>query len=186
MPKIVVLWTDAAMWLMVAALLGYAWLLRRRPGLAADWRRVFADPAALASSLILALCLAVTLLDSLHFRPRLPRTGASDAVAYDPRTRSVLDALLSGLIETREVTYSRPLSYLGFTKESVEAGGVVRRVAPRLVHGGAHLQDPDARQRVRRRESGAAGLALTCRRSVMVVEVVMSHHPWRMRGSATP
>ncbi len=160
MPKIVVLWTDAAMWLMAAALLAYVWRLRRRPGLAADWRRVFADPAALASSLILALCLAVTLLDSLHFRPRLPRTGASDAVAYDPRTRSVLDALLSGLIETREVTYSRPLSYLGFTKESVEAGGVVRRVAPRLVHGGAHLQDPDAQWLPDLLRRGAAGLAL--------------------------
>jgi len=160
MPKIVVLWTDAAMWLMVAALLGYAWLLRRRPGLAADWRRVLADPAALASSLILLLCLGVTLLDSLHFRPRLPRTGASDAVAYDPRTRSVLDTLLAGLVESREVTYSRPLSYLGFTKESVEVGGSVRRVAPRLQHGGAHLKDPQTEWLPDLLRRGAAGLAL--------------------------
>jgi peptide/nickel transport system permease protein len=142
MPKIVVLWTDAAMWLMAAALLGYAWMVRRRPGLAANWKRVFADPAALASAVVLALCLAITLLDSVHYRPLLAQTNAGDAVAYDTRTRSLLDALLAGLIDSREATYSRPLSYLGFTKESVEVDGQVQRVAPRLKFGGAHLSDP--------------------------------------------
>ncbi|MCU0775395.1 MAG: ABC transporter permease, partial [Ideonella sp.] len=39
-------------------------------------------------------------------------------------------------------TYSRPLAFEGFTKETVDEGGVVRRVAPRLEHGGRHLTDP--------------------------------------------
>jgi peptide/nickel transport system permease protein len=144
MPKIVLLWTDAAMWLMALALLGYVLLVRRRPGLRANWRRVFADAPALGSAMVLALCLGITLLDSLHFRPLLPPAAGSEgnAPAYDTRTRSVLDALLARLVDSREATYSRPLSYVGFTKESVEVNGQVQRVAPRLQFGGAHLQDP--------------------------------------------
>ena len=56
----------------------------------------------------------------------------------------MLDVLLAPLVESREATYSRPLSYVGFTKESVEVDGEIRRVAPRLKYGGAHLSDPEA------------------------------------------
>ncbi len=94
--------------------------------------------------MVLALCLGITLLDSVHYRPLLPPAAASEgaAPAYDTRTRSLLDALLVRLVDSREATYSRPLSYVGFTKESVEVDGQVQRVAPRLKFGGAHLQDP--------------------------------------------
>jgi peptide/nickel transport system permease protein len=146
MPKFVLLWTDAAMWLLALALGVYAMMVMRRPGLAANWRKVFADAAALSSSVILLLCLLLTLLDSVHYRPALPPApgSAASGPAYDTRTRSLLDTLLGGLVDSREATYSRPLSYLGFTKESVEVDGVVRRVAPRLKFGGAHLGDPDS------------------------------------------
>jgi peptide/nickel transport system permease protein len=144
MPRFVLLWTDAAMWLMALAMAVYVLLVLRRPGLRANWKRVFADAPALASAVVLALCLGITLLDSLHYRPLLPPAAGSEgsAPAYDTRTRSVLDALLSRLVDSREATYSRPLSYVGFTKESVEVDGEVQRVAPRLKFGGAHLQDP--------------------------------------------
>lgn len=144
MPKFVLLWTDAAMWLMTFALAAYVVMVLRRPGLAANWKKVFRDAAALSSSVILLLCLALTLLDSLHYRPLLPAVPGGDATgsAYDTRTRSLLDALLGRLVESREATYSRPLSYVGFTKQSVEVDGVVQRVAPRLKFGGAHLADP--------------------------------------------
>ena len=72
MPKFVLLWTDAAMWLMAASLVAYTVMVLRRPGLSANWKKVFRDAAALSSSVILLLCLALTLLDSLHFRPLLP------------------------------------------------------------------------------------------------------------------
>ena len=52
--------------------------------------RVFADPAALASSVLLLLCLAITLLDSVHYRARLHSTGG-EAQAYDTRTHSLHD-----------------------------------------------------------------------------------------------
>ena len=141
MPKFVLLWTDAAMWAMALATLAYGVLVLRRPGLRRNWARVFADPAALSASVVLLLCLGITLLDSLHYRPQLQPTG-NEAPAYDTRTRSLLDALLVRLVDSREATYSRPLSYVGFTKESVEVGGEIRRIAPRLQFGGAHLREP--------------------------------------------
>jgi peptide/nickel transport system permease protein len=144
MPKLVLLWTDVAMWLMAAALAGYVLMVLRRPGLRANWTKVFGDAAALSSSVVLALCLGITLLDSVHYRPLLPPAAGSEgsAPAYDTRTRSLLDALLVRLVDSREATYSRPLSYVGFTKESVDVDGQVQRIAPRLKFGGAHLQDP--------------------------------------------
>lgn len=146
MPKFVLLWTDVSVWLLVAALLVYCVVVARSPALSANWSKVFRGAPALGSSVVLLACLAVTLFDSLHYRPLLPpAAGAPNAgPAYASRTRSVLDAMLSGLVDSREATYSRPLDYVGFTKESVNVGGEIRRVAPRLVHGGAHLKDPAA------------------------------------------
>ena len=144
MPKFVILWTDAAIWLLVAALVAYAVVVLRSPGLRSNWRKVFRDAPALASSVVLLLCLVVTLLDSVHYRPLLPPAAGTQgaAPAYDTRTSSALDWVLSDLVESREATYSRPLDYVGFTKETAEVGGDLKRVAPRLVHGGAHLRDP--------------------------------------------
>jgi peptide/nickel transport system permease protein len=162
MPKFVLWWTDAAIWLLVVALAVYVWQVLRKPALAASWRKVFADGPALASAVILVLCLSITLLDSLHYRAALPQAAGSQAgaVAYDTRTRSVLDALLRPLVESRETTYSRPLAYQGFTKESLEVDGRIARVAPRLLHGGAHLTQPDTEWAGDVARRSAAGLVL--------------------------
>jgi peptide/nickel transport system permease protein len=162
MPKFVLLWTDAAIWLLVLGLIVYAVFVLRSPGLTANWRKVFRDAPALASSVVLLLCLVVTLLDSLHYRPLLPPALGAQAQgpAYDVKTRSVLDRLLSALVDSREATYSRPLAFVGFTKESIEVDGQLRRVAPRLVHGGAHLKDPDNDWAVDVAQRSAVGLLL--------------------------
>ncbi|HOL38597.1 MAG TPA: ABC transporter permease, partial [Rubrivivax sp.] len=160
MPRFVLLWTDAVMWAMAAALVAYVLHAQRSPARRADWRKVFRDPAALASSVLLVLCLAVTLADSVHYRPRLaPAAGVAGAApAYDVRTISLLDGALARLVDAREQTYSRPLAYVGFTKESVEVGGKVERVAPRLQYGGAHLSDPEEQWIGDLLRRGAAGL----------------------------
>ena len=161
MPKFVLLWTDAAIWLLLGALLAYAVHVRRSPTLSASWRKVFRDAAALASSVVLLACLGVTLADSIHLRLRLPPApGVTDAApAYEARTRSLLDLWLAELTASREATYSRPLAYQGFTKESVDVGGVVQRVAPRLKHGGAHLSDPASQWLPDLAQRALAGLA---------------------------
>ena len=142
MPKFVLLWTDAAIWMLFLALVAYVVAVLRKPQLAANWSKVFRDAPALASSLVLGMCLLLTLADSVHYRPRLSSAQGA-AVAYESSTRSLLDAVLWDLVQAREPTYSRPLSYLGFTKESVLVNGTVERVAPRLEFGGRHLRDPE-------------------------------------------
>ncbi len=146
MPKFVLLWTDLSIWLLIAAIVIYGLSVLRKPELAAKWGRVFRDAAALSSSIVLVLCLLLTLADSVHFRALLPPAdGVKNAApAYDSRTRSLLDVWLADLVTSRESTYSRPLSYLGFTKESMLVEGQAQRVAPRLAFGGAHLKNPQA------------------------------------------
>ncbi|MFZ2652588.1 MAG: ABC transporter permease [Burkholderiaceae bacterium] len=162
MPKFVLLWTDAAIWMLLLALLVYGAVVWRSAGLSANWSKVFRDAPALASSVVLLMCLAITLLDSLHYRPLLPPApGAPDAgPAYGVRTLSVLDQVLSDLVDSREASYSRPLAFEGFTKESVEIEGQLRRIAPRLVHGGAHLSDPQNQWAADVLKRCAAGLLL--------------------------
>jgi peptide/nickel transport system permease protein len=184
MPKIVILWTDAAIWLMVAALVAYGWSIWRQPDKRQRWGRVFRDPGALASSIVLALALVVTLLDSVHYRPRLPVAPGAEAgaVAYDSRTRSLVDALMADLVDGRESTYSKPLSYLGFTKESVVVAGEVQRVAPRLKFGGAHLEDPATQwvpDLVRRASLGLAAGAVGASGVVLLLVALLA----RARGT---
>jgi len=161
LPKFVLLWTDVAVWIMALGLLGYVLHVRRRPDLRQKWRRVFQDRGAMGSAVVLSACLLLTLLDSLHYRPVLPPVAgqgglvlqagqvgqssrSNEPVAYDVKTRSVLDALLWNLAASREATYSRPLASESFTKETVMVDGRTERRAPRLLHGGAHLKNPEA------------------------------------------
>jgi len=145
MPKFVMLWTDVAVWLLIVAMVVYGWTVSRKPNLAANWGKVFRNAPALSSSLVLLACLLLTLADSVHFRQVLPPAAGAPAgeVVYDTRVQSLLDAGLRQVVQSRESTYSRPLAYVGFTKESLEANGKVERVAPRLKFGGAHLTDPE-------------------------------------------
>ena len=145
MPRLVFLATDIALALLLAALAVYVWHVRRSPELRATWRPVFRDAAAMSALVVLSLFLLVAALDSIHFRPVLPRAegAAADApAAYSTRTYSVLDRLLRKPMEGTERTYSAPLAYLSYSKETVEVDGRPVREFPRLAHGGAHLKDP--------------------------------------------
>ena len=145
MPKFVPLWTDLSIWLLAASGVVYAVAVLRSANLRASWRKVFRDAGALCSSLVLGICLVITMADSVHYRPLLEAAGGAshEVVAYDTVTHSLLDLALSTLVDSREETYSRPFAYVGFTKESATINGQLRRVAPRLQHGGAHLSDPE-------------------------------------------
>ncbi|NML15473.1 ABC transporter permease [Azohydromonas caseinilytica] len=174
MPRPVLLWTDAVLWLLVAALALYGWRLQRDPARRAPWRRILHDAPALCALIVFGAFALVALLDSLHFRRALPPT-ASGEVFYATRTESLLDVLLARPIAMRESSYSAPLATHAFNRQSVEQGGSVVRTFPRLQHGGAHLADPGrdrAGDVTRRVLAGVAGalvvatmvLALMCRR----------------------
>ena len=132
-----ILATDLLLWLLVASVFFYAWYCRRRPHLAAPWKRVFQSRAAMITSVVLVCFALIGLADTLHFRLAL-----SGGKAYSPEVLSVLDLTLSGLRERREKTYSAPLATRLYAKEQVELpDGKVAREFPRLRTGGSHLAD---------------------------------------------
>ena len=106
----VILWTDALLWLLVAATGAYLWICAQRPHLAAPWLRVARSRAAMISLALLAGYGAIGLADSLHFRVALPVTAAGEAPAYSPQVLSVLDLALAHLRRSEETTYSAPLA----------------------------------------------------------------------------
>lgn len=130
--KFVLLWSDALFFLLVAvAIMGGLWA-RRVEHLRTSWRRVGQSRVAMAAATLLVAFTAVALLDSLHYRERLPGEGENYAV----EVRSVLDALLAGMRARTEKTYSAPLATHSFAKETIAGEG---RDFPRLKYGGAHL-----------------------------------------------
>lgn len=169
MPKIIFLWTDVALFALLLAVLTYAWHVSRSPALRATWARVARNTPAMCSAVVLLVFVVIGLLDSLHYQPRLPpvvtsssttsataspgagtaakTSSATTATApiYAPKVKSLLDALLEDTAFARpEKTYSAPLAWLQYTKESIlQEGGEPRRDFPRLRFGGKHLTVPD-------------------------------------------
>jgi peptide/nickel transport system permease protein len=137
------LWTDALVWLLVAAVIGYAAYARARPHLRAPWSRVGRSASGMAAAVILAAFVLAGLLDSVHYRPALPPQDGK--VAYATELRSLLDLALQPLRVKREKTYSAPLATHLYAKETMLLpDGREVRDFPRLRHGGAHLKNPGA------------------------------------------
>jgi len=146
--KLVPLWTDVLVWLLVAVVAFYVWYARRRPHLAAPWRRVARSSAGMASLVIVGLFAAVGLADSVHYRSTLSGTPSGAAPVYSVETESILDSLLDSLRSGFEKTYSAPLAIHAFAKETVELpDGEIRREFPRLQYGGRHVADDAERDR---------------------------------------
>ncbi len=146
MPKFVFLWTDFVLWLVVAGVVVYIWRMRRNARARANWSHVLRDAPAMCAAVVLGVFITIALLDSVHFRPRLSAVegAAADAqVAYGTRTLSIFDALMSHAIESREKTYSTPLAYWSFQKETQVVDGKEVRGNPRLAFGGSHLKEPE-------------------------------------------
>jgi len=181
--KFVLLWTDLALWLMVAAVVVYALRVRAQANLRATWSRVLRDPIAASAGVVMALFLLVTLVDSIHLRPALATTDGS--TVYDTRTLSTLDLLLARQIAMREVSYSVPLGTHGFNKESViDAQGQAGRDYPRLKFGGSHLSDPATQWAGDVACRTALGVAAGAAIAALLVALTAAalarhHHGWR-------
>ena len=139
----IVLWTDALVFLLIACAIGAGFYVNRREYPLASWRRVGESRSGMASLTVLAAFIAVGLLDSLHYRPRLEDASGKPANGYSSEVRSALDVLLQPLRAGTEKTYSAPLATHLYARETVELpDGSQTRVFPRLKHGGVHLEEP--------------------------------------------
>jgi peptide/nickel transport system permease protein len=144
MPKFVFLWTDIFVWLVFAMTAFYATRVATNANARRTWRRVFVAPTPMAAAIVLIVFVVIGLADSIHFRPRINAAPGSKAAAvYSGETLSFLDLAFTPLRESREKTYSMPLAYRGFSKESMEEGGTAVRDYPRLRYGGRQLVNPD-------------------------------------------
>ena len=134
--------TDYPVWLLVAVAVGYFAYVRRHEHLAVPWRRVTRSPAGASAMIVLLPFVAVGLLDSLHFRPKVEGWDQQGRAVYGVEVLSALDVLLTPLRTRAERTYSAPLAIRSYARETIELpGGGVTREFPRLRHGGAHLRD---------------------------------------------
>jgi peptide/nickel transport system permease protein len=155
----VILWSDALVFLLLAACSAGAWYIRQREHLLLPWRRVAQNATAMVSLLVLSLFLLVGVLDTLHYRAALPENNGGGKV-YSPEVLSVFDKLVEPLRVQTEKTYSAPLAVTLYAKESIsDAQGRVLRDYPRLKFGGAHLADEAQRDGdvVKRALIGALG-----------------------------
>lgn len=148
MPLPIILWTDALIYLLIAAVAGFAVIALGREHLAAPWRRVWQSKSGMAALVVLTIFVAIGLLDSVHFRPRVETKGGNAKPAYSIEVKSLLDVLAQHLRARTEKTYSAPFATRAFAKETLERpdGGQARDY-PRLEYGGAHLQDESERNR---------------------------------------
>ncbi len=134
--------TDLFVYTIFLAIAVYAWRVMRNPQQRANWSLVFRRPVAAVSGLIILFFLVIAALDSIHYRPALPAAAGQTTTVYG-EPRSLLDAALSTLASARERSYSQPLAYQAFRKETIERNGVAVRDYPRLRFGGAHLKSPE-------------------------------------------
>ncbi|MCK6376095.1 MAG: ABC transporter permease [Zoogloea sp.] len=141
----VVLWTDLLLFGLIACVALAAWSARRSEPMRDAWRRVGESSVGMASLTVLALFLLVGVVDSLHYRERLaPAGGAGDTAQLSTELRSALDAVAAPLRTRVEKTYSAPLAYQLFAKQTLEGpDGTQRREFPRLKFGGSSLKYPE-------------------------------------------
>jgi peptide/nickel transport system permease protein len=134
MPTLVILWTDALIFLLLLLMLGFALVARRHEHLRAPWRLVARSRIAMGTAVVLAFYVCIGLLDSVHYRATTEQGVESGEVI------SIFDALASSLRNRTEKTYSAPLAIQLYTKETIEQpDGSLVRDYPRLQHAGADM-----------------------------------------------
>ena len=136
-----VLLTDFFLYLLLAGVGLYVVFVLRTPHLRHTWRSVMTRRGGAVSVVVLAFFVAVAILDSLHFHPRLEQADAQ--VIYSNEILSVFDVLVGPLRTQVERTYSAPFAYQAHSKETLETPQGRIRAYPRLEYGGAHLADPE-------------------------------------------
>ena len=131
----VVLWTDALIYLLLISVLLVALSLRNKEHMQRPLRKISQSKIGIASLVILLFFVGIGLLDSMHFKP-------SDT--KNTEIISVLDYWATNLREHNEKTYSAPFSTHLYSKEIiVSPDGAVHWDYQRLEFGGRHIYLPE-------------------------------------------
>ncbi len=144
MPQFVVLWTDGLIFLLLFMALGFGFYAAGKEHLRGPWRSVVESKVGVGTMVVLLFYVIIGLLDSIHYHPTLPQQEQSKGVTHASEVISLFDQIVTPLRVRQEKTYSSPLSTHLYAKETIELpDGTQIRDFPRLLHGGAHLQDPE-------------------------------------------
>ncbi|MEI6066186.1 MAG: ABC transporter permease [Methylococcaceae bacterium] len=159
----VVLWTDALIFILIVTLLVLAFYLRGKEHIKRPLQKIAHSKVGMASLVVLLFFVLIGLLDSVHFKPA--NTKSNEII-------SLLDYWAAPLRERTEKTYSAPFATTLYSKEIMTlADGTTQWGYPRLEFGGSHLDDPetqhlfDVLQKTAygfAQGAGLAGLLLLC------------------------
>ena len=144
--KSVILWSDALLYLLLAALVAFIITIVRDSESKKRWSKVFSSRLGMSTFLIILTYVSVGVIDSLHFRKAIePVEGqVQQETFYSNHVYSVLDLALGEIGENKEKTYSAPFSLKSYSKENRQddQGNTYRDYA-NLEFAGQHLASPD-------------------------------------------
>ncbi len=130
----IVLWTDALIFILISISLGLAFYLRGKDHIKRPLHKISSSKAGMVSLVVLLFFIVIGLLDSIHFKPVNDKSN---------EIISLLDYWATPLREHGEKTYSAPFATHLYSKEMMTlADGSTNWGYPRLQFGGAHLNDP--------------------------------------------
>ena len=131
----IVLWTDALIFMLIFILAGLAFYLRSKDHIQRPLKKISHSKIGMVSLVVLLFFILIGLLDSIHFKPVTDKSN---------EIMSLLDYWATPLREHGEKTYSAPFATHLYSKEmtTLEDGSTVWGY-PRLQFGGTHLSDPD-------------------------------------------
>ncbi len=150
--KLVFLWTDILLFLLLFLLVIYALYISRYEHLRAPWHDVFKNRIATAAAFVLVCYLAVGLCDSVHMHiPAKDQHGVElknkdGSYIYDSEVVSLFDLAVMGLKNNSESTYSEPLALYSYTKKNIRLkNGQKVRAYSRLKYAGAGINSTSER-----------------------------------------
>ncbi|MEE8057081.1 MAG: ABC transporter permease [Pseudomonadales bacterium] len=140
--KLVLLWSDMLIFILVAALCVVFTLLKNSPQTRNNWVKVFQSRIGMATFIVIVVYVFIALLDSIHYQKALPATSESEDIHYSNEVFSTLDWVLLDMKDSVEKTYSSPFSLYSFEKENMhDEQGRMYRDYPRLAMSGLHITD---------------------------------------------
>ena len=135
--SIVILWTDALVFLLVIAVFILALKLRRNRQFVEQWHSVFSTRVGASTAMILLTYVVIGLLDSMHFHPT--QQNSEGVESQSAQVMSVLDYGLSELKSSTEKSYSAPFARSLYVKENMVVDNIQQRGFPALEKRAQHL-----------------------------------------------
>jgi peptide/nickel transport system permease protein len=129
----VILWTDALIYLLLVCTIVFAYYLHDKDHFQRPLKKIAGNSVGMVSAILLLFFLCIGLVDSVHFKS----SESNNEII------SLFDYFASHLKSNNEKTYSSPFATTLFNKEMVNQNGTMVWDYPRLVYGGAHLQNPE-------------------------------------------